>query len=398
MNKIKTTIDVYKDETAYVTQSGNKKPDRRGRKMEVVDQAFQNYDFIFGIGDNDATDVRVTTELYNACKWWLQKKQGESTIKKTLSGNEYAAQTRINRRLALEKVAKECLDALRQAAKLEGPRARFDARKIGMLAKGRPGGRHGNAAPVLPLSGSYMHERTTYEQSGKQAALSGSLVYDELKSAGNSRQFADLSLQRYKQIAGQVAGGANQVVYYKKTDRLDYIVDFNGGRLYTAKTGQPIDHRVPQKPPTPFNPTDQSWMGSFTRFRNQLAMYAMDRYGNLFQNPTAGGTGVHVTTAYGAQFGSYNHSTFNAGRGVICAGTIGINNGNLVWVDNNSGHYKPTKDNLKEAIEILVNEGVDTTGAWVGAFIVRPGALTVEVFTAAGFMRSPYGQPDIGTV
>ena len=71
MNKISTTIDKYKNETAYVTRSGTKKPEKRGRKMEVVDLAFDNY--VLAFGNNDATDLKLTSNLYVACKEWLQK-------------------------------------------------------------------------------------------------------------------------------------------------------------------------------------------------------------------------------------------------------------------------------------------------------------------------------------
>jgi hypothetical protein len=57
-------------------------------------------------------------------------------------------------------------------------------------------------------------------------------------------------------------------------------------------------------------------------------MFAMDEYGTLFARAAAG-------LATGGQY--WNHSSFNAGKDVICAGMIRIHAGVLQYVDNNSG-------------------------------------------------------------
>ena len=76
-------------------------------------------------------------------------------------------------------------------------------------------------------------------------------------------------------------------------------------------------------------------------------MWAMDRYGNLFVKSSQ----MLQQAAY------FNHSSFCAGNDVICAGTIVIDDGMLVYIDNQSGHYKPDRDQLLMAIGTLHHEG-----------------------------------------
>jgi hypothetical protein len=42
--------------------------------------------------------------------------------------------------------------------------------------------------------------------------------------------------------------------------------------------------------------------------------------------------------------GKFNHSSMLSGKRVLCAGELEINRaGKLVYIDNNSGHFKPTR-------------------------------------------------------
>lgn len=76
----------------------------------------------------------------------------------------------------------------------------------------------------------------------------------------------------------------------------------------------------------------------------------MDKYGNL------------MSVADDAQFdggtfrSEHRHSSLNAGNNVICAGYIKIVNGEVKYIDNKSGHYKPTEKDLAKAVLTLMNE------------------------------------------
>ena len=79
-----------------------------------------------------------------------------------------------------------------------------------------------------------------------------------------------------------------------------------------------------------------------------LDMWAMDKYGNFMC--TAAGAQVDYGGGNNYQF---NHSSLNAGHEVLCAGTVVITNGVIDEIDNNSGHYRPTRQNLHTAVNVL---------------------------------------------
>jgi hypothetical protein len=101
-------------------------------------------------------------------------------------------------------------------------------------------------------------------------------------------------------------------------------------------------------------------------------MYAMDEYGTLFASAAAG-------MAVGTQY--WNHSSFNAGKDVICAGMIKIHNGTLVYVDNDSGHYRPTRQHLHGMLTIIGNEGINLAGVTVVVKQPAPVANFVDRHT-----------------
>ncbi|MDG7053036.1 MAG: hypothetical protein LKM45_04095, partial [Wolbachia endosymbiont of Alcedoecus sp.] len=43
---------------------------------------------------------------------------------------------------------------------------------------------------------------------------------------------------------------------------------------------------------------------------------------------------------------AYRHSTLAGGKPVLCSGLMKVKEGKITYIDNNSGHYKPTSTNL----------------------------------------------------
>jgi len=56
--------------------------------------------------------------------------------------------------------------------------------------------------------------------------------------------------------------------------------------------------------------------------------------------------------------GQLHHSSFTSGKKVKCAGFIGVKQGKVVSVNNDSGHYKPPPAYLREFVCHLHNQGV----------------------------------------
>lgn len=70
------------------------------------------------------------------------------------------------------------------------------------------------------------------------------------------------------------------------------------------------------------------------------------------------GTGLYAIDENGVLYHemstqSLNHCSFLAGRPVKCAGMIGINQGIVGYIDNGSGHYRPSRRNLVNGLEAL---------------------------------------------
>jgi len=232
------------------------------------------------------------------------------------------------------------------------------------------------------LSGRYGYERLLYLQSNKRYAPSATFIRDELshpilsysnpgsrikKLRKANKTFDQLTPKEFEAIAELAKGqGQNiEVGFFTKLDRLKYLVKVNSadGKLYNIR--------------------DELFdTGGST------IIYAMDGYGMLFAGSL---------DATGQQ--RYNHSSFLAGKQVICAGSIMVANGVLTMIDNSSGHYKPTRENLWDAIVILHDENADLTHAEVQIFEKPPNPpdpdrpFRLQIYQALNFYHNKDGAP-----
>jgi hypothetical protein len=204
--------------------------------------------------------------------------------------------------------------------------------------------------PLTKLSPGYELERSTYlAKEKKQSPFSATSI----AGRGNTK-LDQLSAEEFERLGQQTKV---RMYFCNKAVRLRHLcsfdtslegwVDSTGIYAWTALTH-------PNK-------------GLAHPFMCQ--MWAMDRYGNLFvaydkdqyetvQTQT-GSTPQEAKKALEAERGKRtmtNHSSFCAGRDVICAGMIFFWKGQLIHIDNNSGHYKPTRDSLRHAVKFLVDE------------------------------------------
>lgn len=81
------------------------------------------------------------------------------------------------------------------------------------------------------------------------------------------------------------------------------------------------------------------------RFKAALpSIWVMDDDGNLYIAPL--------------QYpGHFNHSSFLAGKPVLCAGEVWVVNGSIVRMNNKSGHYKPENKEFINALKVLKMKG-----------------------------------------
>jgi hypothetical protein len=116
-----------------------------------------------------------------------------------------------------------------------------------------------------------------------------------------------------------------RVVYLSKMERLQHLKQVRNGMLYN------IDGTV-----------------YATTEINSGTSWAMDCYGNLF----VGDKKISDVQV--------NHSSYLAGKDVACAGLImTAADGTVTEIDNSSGHYKPTKEHLHDALRYLADQGLN---------------------------------------
>ncbi|MBK8977224.1 MAG: hypothetical protein IPM29_15035 [Planctomycetes bacterium] len=281
--------------------------------------------------------VQTTVQVYKECRHWLKAKEGKT------SSNSLRRQTKIKYLVDQALVWIQHLDPNLGQALL-----RFNEKKAG-----------GAHAGAKPLAGVYQHERSLYVQSGKTHAPSGTMLDARFNSAQfGGKAFGDLTEAEFAQLDRQL-GQKFPVVYLPKMDRLQRLVFVQDHRLITFD-GSPLTTQG-----------EGGWP------------YAIDRYGNLF------------TTDDRAVDGQFNHSSFNAGNDVICAGMIRAQNGQLLGLSNNSGHYKPSQQHLHNAVVLLMRElggtGTRTAKAELWDFVEEPGYINIYEFPFAGFPAQGHG-------
>lgn len=361
------------------------KPSGRGANMALIDTAFEQYEGGFANNVFDA-DGALTLALYEACKNWLQLKQAKPTV--TGKGIFKSTNTNlIRRRKEISEVAKHCVNALRNANKVDSRKASFDSRKITQLAKGK------DKVQATPLSGDYVTERKTWLGSGKTVSIAGHFHASQGDLKNLALDQANFNGMDQNEYSAFLQKKSQHVVYFKKNTRVTCLMDFGDfGLTLRPGTKDLMDCELPA-----FNAQD------YNTFIGKLWMYAMDEYGNLFSLPNpefdtlkamAGMLGQNS-----AKVTNFNHSTFNAGKDVICAGLIGISHGYINWIDNNSGHYKPTRASLKDAVEFMADEGRNLSQLRIGAYHYANGNITsIEVHTPQHFLSNVDAKGDVATL
>jgi len=253
----------------------------------------------------------------------------------------------------------------------------FTKRKLKTLA-------HVSRFRRTPLSKIYKYERSIYKASGKQTALAASGVgfamqyktdvvtqyhmqQNPFVASAMNKDFDQLNISEFEALAriGENIGTMSEVTYLKKQHRYQYLAIPDGNLFYDINDN-------------PFQAHENDWVVA-PRY-----MYAIDKYGNLFC----------VKDIVSDKW--FNHSSFSAGGKVICAGMIDINNGKLMHIDNESGHYKPNRKQLHEAIALFHDEGVDLLGTRVKVIEYIGGQKQELNYLAYTFLTNMNAQPDWG--
>ncbi len=305
---------------------------KRGLELTAIDIAMDAWQNGYCL---PTRKVAVLTDIAQKCANWKVAKQTKQSANSVWRLN--AVDTLLNQvfaRLQFEQTPKPQPQDAAQAF-TQKQAAIFEERKRIQKQYHFVGG---PPLPVRPLQGGYALERESYLGTQKTAAVSATKVHDVIgRIKTDQPDFNALTLAEFEAYIKQVRRGeVTHVKFFKKTDRITKLIVVEQGLLMDG-------------PKHLFDTSD----GGF----NKVYPYAIDEYGNLLScNETAPG----VRAAF-AKHERFNHSTLNAGKAVICAGSIRATNGVLEFIDTTSGHYQPTKEQLRNALQILYSCKIDLT-------------------------------------
>lgn len=366
----------------------------RGNNIRAVDTALRAYWTEMNGARNATREIACLNEIVLACKDWLKLKQGKSeTRTTTFTRTEEVRTLFVARRTAITNLGTEALRELYTrlqalgilTADLRG-RIHFDSHKLAVLGSGvQVGARAPNVKPLKPMGADYQNERLSYLMSNKTQAISGSGVHGthEFINKGLATN-QDIELPRdplRRQEALAVAAKDVHTLTMEDFQILDEIgrQNFVSGDVNYLNKSERLQYiAIVGADGTLYDCNDQKITTGLA-----VTAYAMDNYGTLYTKD--------ATPLDGAAF--FNHSSFNAGKDVISAGTLIIKDGVLRVIDNNSGHYKPTRDNLHNCLQVLESEGLNLQWTTVNLYVWVAGVKQEHRYYAIAFLRDPNGRP-----
>lgn len=282
-------------------RNASSQPRRRRGRMSWIDDTLKTWNG----GNCPGRQVPNLIAVLDACHRWLQAKQGKNS--------------------ALNTRRRDAINTLMGQVWARLQFEKFQAKKNG-----------GANAHLRSLQGTYAHERTGYLATGKQTAYSATSAHQIIQLAQplgiqNPPNFNHLTRPAFEKLVKDYAAELvmpSQVIFFNKQTRMTHMVVPWGGILHSAN-GQPFDTGGHQWP------------------------YAINEYGVLITAQSGA-----VENKAGDDY-RFNHSTLNAGKDVITAGTLKAQGGRLTYIDNASGHYKPDRAALCEGLEALRDDDYD---------------------------------------
>ncbi|AQV98965.1 hypothetical protein BJN34_34365 [Cupriavidus necator] len=353
----------------------------RGSNIRVVDFALESYWHEMNGARDAGREIACLSEIVTSCLGWLKLKRGKAEDLQAGISPLF-----VTRRQAIANLGSEALQELYVRLTQLGVltpdlrgRLNFDRHKLSVLSSGVNAGIPSPYARELrPMGADYQNERLAYLQSGKIHAISGSGVHQTHKYLA---QMLPADRQRRKQ-AKKIARKEVHALTLEDFQVLDAIGRMNllsGDVNYLAKYERMKYMAIVGADGLLHDVNDQH----ITTHPYKVTAYAMDKYGSLF---------IKDADPLGeAMF--FNHSSFNAGNDVICAGTLTVRDGSLRIIDNNSGHYKPTRENLHNCLSVLASEGLACNDAIVNLYVVVMGEKQELRYTANQFLRNPNVRP-----
>lgn len=210
-----------------------------------------------------------------------------------------------------------------------------------------PAGLSAKRGGVKALGAGYAHERTAYVASNKQQNPFSASAVDELTHSIGTSSFAQFS-----QTA--TSSGVDRVEFLNREQRLAHLVVIQNGLLYQNGDLMHQDYFPQYTEPTIYADT-----------------YAVDRYGNIYSKK------IKIGAV------RFNHSSYCAGKAVLCAGTIACQDGKPIYISNMSGHYKPNTAYVAQFLRVLNEEGVDLSNTLVESMDTKRAVKAMSLLQSA---------------
>jgi hypothetical protein len=146
-----------------------------------------------------------------------------------------------------------------------------------------------------------------------------------------------------RKVRAENGGVQDGVKYVEDQDRWNYQVVFRDDGIACLRFVQQKGRIVKEK------------LAPITTSGGDLGtcIYVVDEDDNFYIEPP------------NQQGHSLNHCSFLQGRPVRCAGTIGITQGVVGYIDNASGHYRPSRKNLVDGLQALNKRAGSLIFPWV---------------------------------
>jgi hypothetical protein len=355
-----------------ITQEGTSQ--RRGSNMTLVDEALRAFweARVAVSADANAHVAQALILVIKACNRWLKIKAGKKEVV-NLGLFKFKNDLFAKRKAAVLSLARDAMVDLSAYLTQIGPggteyadlrsKLHYQENRHKTFEKG------GQARTFTKgLEKDFQAERQFWLRSGKTSNISGSHVHatrdlfseEKLKLRSVQEQLANVPsrdrpefLRLMKKPVGTLTAAdwskiqricvsafptdteeSTQCKYLKAAERVVALLFPNDAGRLEDKNGNLVNE-------------------------GRGCIYVMDKYGNLYSNYDS-----HVI-ALGSRY--LNHSSMLAGDAVICAGNIHTEQGQLTFLDNGSGHYKPNIHQLRLCVTLLLEDGVDLSQTTIEA-------------------------------
>jgi hypothetical protein len=345
---------------------GSNAKKKGGPKIVRVDMALERWE-LAKLSPAASVKIGALYNLWKECERWikakLDKKPTSRFMVRSNTIHGISADAWKEMFVVMPNLAK-ALDEYQQRKKTEGKRLALKAldhlygyERMHYL---RAPAKQGNPASMTAVIGHYYGLKKNLGK--KDFAAVG------LKKLADFKDHMELTYKQVETLAEVYKDQIATTAYLNKIERLAHLVaPADDGLLYD------INYTLID-------------LTRLSGSRLELAIYAMDCYGNLFVN--------YEDPEKGAD--KFNHSSFCAGNDVVCAGLLHIGKGRLTCISNNSGHYKTTRENLHACVKILEEAGTDLSKTRVLVLKFGPTGNIIQDdnYIAATFLNDPNAKPD----